>query len=169
MPYIYIYISISIYIYIYISSGMGVTKAPFANFLRRLAVCDPLLMIANTELDVMRPAYALVRCPSAAGSHYNDVIMITMVYQITSLTVVYSTVYSDADQGKHQSSASLAFVWGIHRDRWIPHTKGQLRGKCFHFMTSSWFQFFMISVLIHSRSLLISIFVRNFSFTANIM
>ena len=35
--------------------------------------------------------------------------------QITSLTVVYSTVYSDADQIKHGSSASLAFVWGIHR------------------------------------------------------
>ena len=35
--------------------------------------------------------------------------------QITSLTIVYSTVYSDADQRKHQSSASLAFVWGIHR------------------------------------------------------
>ena len=35
--------------------------------------------------------------------------------QITSLTVVYSTVYSDADQRKHQSSASLAFLWGIHR------------------------------------------------------
>ena len=34
--------------------------------------------------------------------------------QITSLTVVYSTVYSDADKRKHQSSASLAFVWGIH-------------------------------------------------------
>ena len=32
--------------------------------------------------------------------------------QITSLTVVYSTVYSDADQGKYQSSASLAFVSG---------------------------------------------------------
>ena len=27
----------------------------------------------------------------------------------------YSTVYSDADQGKHESSASLAFVWGNHR------------------------------------------------------
>ena len=39
---------------------------------------------------------------------------------------------------KHQSSASLAFVWGIHRDRCIPRTKGQLRGKCFHLMTSSW-------------------------------
>ena len=63
--------------------------------------------------------------------------MTTMASQITSLTVVYLTVYSDADQRKHQSSASLAFVWGIHRDRWIPRTKGQLRGKCFHLMTSS--------------------------------
>ena len=35
--------------------------------------------------------------------------------QITSLTSVYSTVYSDADQRKHQSSASLAFVRGFHR------------------------------------------------------
>ena len=69
--------------------------------------------------------------------HYSDVIMNTMASQITSLTVVYSTVYSDADQIKHQSSASLAFVRGIHRDRWIPHSKGQLRGKCFHLMTSS--------------------------------
>ena len=38
-----------------------------------------------------------------------------MASQITSLTFVYSTVYSGADQRKHQSSASLAFVWGIHR------------------------------------------------------
>ena len=48
-------------------------------------------------------------------SHYNDVIMGTMAFQITSLTIVYSTVYSGADQSKHQSSASLAFVWGSHR------------------------------------------------------
>ena len=38
-----------------------------------------------------------------------------MASQITSLTIVHSTVYSDADQRKHQSSASLAFVRGIHR------------------------------------------------------
>ena len=63
--------------------------------------------------------------------------MTTVASQINSLMVVYSTIYSDADQRKHQSSASLAFVWGIHRDRWIPRTKGQLRGKCFHLMTSS--------------------------------
>ena len=61
--------------------------------------------------------------------HYSDVIMSTIASLITSLAVVYSTVYSDADQRKHQSSASLAFVWGIHRDRWIPRTKGQLRGN----------------------------------------
>ena len=71
-------------------------------------------------------------------SHYDDVIMTTIASQITSLMSVYSTVYSGADQRRHQSSASLAFVWGIHRDRWILRTKGQLRGKCFHLMTSSW-------------------------------
>ena len=64
--------------------------------------------------------------------------MTTVASQITSLAVVYSTVYSGADERKHQSSASLAFVRGIHRDRWIPRTNGQLRGKCFHLMTSSW-------------------------------
>ena len=37
--------------------------------------------------------------------------------QITSLTIVYSTFYSEADQRKHQSSASLAFVRGI---QWGP-------------------------------------------------
>ena len=35
--------------------------------------------------------------------------------QITSLAIVYSSVYSGIDQRKHQSSASLAYVWGIHR------------------------------------------------------
>ena len=47
--------------------------------------------------------------------HYDDVIMGAMMSRITSLTIVYSTVYSGADQRKHQSSASLAFVWGIDR------------------------------------------------------
>ena len=41
--------------------------------------------------------------------------MAAIASQITSLTIVYSTVYSDADQRKHQSAASLAFVRGIHR------------------------------------------------------
>ena len=49
------------------------------------------------------------------SSHYDDVIMDAIASQITSLTIVYSNVYSGADQSKHQSSASLAFLWGIHR------------------------------------------------------
>ena len=47
--------------------------------------------------------------------HYSDVIMGMMASQITSLTIVYSTIHSGADQRKHQSSASLAFVRVIHR------------------------------------------------------
>ena len=47
--------------------------------------------------------------------HYNDVIMGAVASQITSLTSVYPTVYSGADQRKLQRSASLAFVRGIHR------------------------------------------------------
>ena len=47
--------------------------------------------------------------------HYDDVIMDAIASQITSLTIVYSTIYTDVDQRKHQSSASQAFVWGIHR------------------------------------------------------
>ena len=42
--------------------------------------------------------------------HYNVVIMGTMASQITSFTIVYLTIYSGADQRKHQSSTSLAFV-----------------------------------------------------------
>ena len=92
------------------------------------------------ELTMTIPKYQSNHCPLidvAVILHYNDAIMTTIASQLTSLTSVCSTVYSDADQRKYQSSASLAFVWGIHRDRWIPRTKGQLRGKCFHLMTSS--------------------------------
>ena len=47
--------------------------------------------------------------------HFGDVIISVMASQITSLTVVYSTVYSGTYRRKHQSSASLALVRGIHR------------------------------------------------------
>ena len=69
---------------------------------------------------------------------YNDVIMSTTASQITSLTIFYLSLYSGADQRKHQSSVSLAFVRGIHR--WpvnYPH-KWQERGEWFHLITSSW-------------------------------
>ena len=48
-------------------------------------------------------------------NHYSDVTMSAMASQIISLRIVYSAVYSGADQRKQRSFASLAFVWGIHR------------------------------------------------------
>ena len=65
--------------------------------------------------------------------HYNDVIMGTISSQITSLTIVYSITYSDADQRKHQSSASLAFVRGIHRGPVNSPNKWPVTRKMFPF------------------------------------
>ena len=65
--------------------------------------------------------------------HRNDVIMSTMASQITSLVIVSSAVYSGRGQRKQQSSASLAFVRGIHR--WpvnSPHN-GPVTQKMFPF------------------------------------
>ena len=62
--------------------------------------------------------------------HYSDVIMSAMASQITSLPIVYSIVYSGADQRIHQSSASLAFVRGIHRSPVnSPHKRPVTRKK----------------------------------------
>ena len=48
-------------------------------------------------------------------THYSDVIMSAMASQITGVSIACSTVCSGADQTKHQSSTSLAFVGEIHR------------------------------------------------------
>ena len=78
-------------------------------------------------------------------SHYNDVIMSAMASQITSLTIVYS----GADQRKHQSSVSLAFVRGNHR--WPMHSphKGPVMLKMVPFddviMSLQYIIFFPIS------------------------
>ena len=65
--------------------------------------------------------------------HYDDVIMGAMASEIISLTIVYSTVYSGADQRKHQSSASLALVRGIHRGPMNSPHKWPVTRKMFPF------------------------------------
>ena len=65
--------------------------------------------------------------------HFSDVIMSALASQITGVSIIYSTVYSGADQIKHQNSASLAFVGGIHQ--WpvnSPH-KGRVTQKMLPF------------------------------------
>ena len=57
--------------------------------------------------------------------YYSDIMMGATASQITSLTIVYLTVYSGADQRKYQSSASLA-LWGeFTGDQWISRAKDQ--------------------------------------------
>ena len=63
----------------------------------------------------LRDLDAIFKMQFQSCLHYCDVTMTMMASQITSLTVVYLIVYSDADQRKHQSVALLAFVRGIHR------------------------------------------------------
>ena len=107
-------------------------------FLRYSSVKRPVIMSFDIFIFVnaskLFGSEALIRL---LQYHYNDVIMSAMASQITSLTIVYSTVYSGADQRKHQTSASLALVRGFHR--WplnSPHN-GPVTRKCFHLMTLS--------------------------------
>ena len=69
--------------------------------------------------------------------HYCDVKMSAMVYQITSLTIVCSTVYSVQIKENIKAPRHWPLCGKFTGDRWIPRTNGQLRGKCFHLMTSS--------------------------------
>ena len=81
-------------------------------------VDGPALPIYRASARTVMTTFSPIYIPAHEGlfsSHYSGVIMSAMASQITSLTIVYSTVYSGADQREHQSSASLAFVRGIHR------------------------------------------------------
>ena len=72
------------------------------------------------------------------NKHYIGVIMGAIASQIASLTIVYSIVYSSADQRKLQSSAPLTFVRVIHRRPVNSPHKWPVTRKNFHLMTSSW-------------------------------
>ena len=75
------------------------------------------MYVLNVKRNIFDQGIRLHALPqfTVTQLHYNDVIMGAIAFQITSPTIVYSTVYSDADERKHQSSASLALVWGIQR------------------------------------------------------
>ena len=71
----------------------------------------------------IRVDYSTILSEFLHGSHYNDIIMSAMAFQIIGDTIVCSTVCSGADQRTLQSSASPAFARGIHR--WPVYTNGQ--------------------------------------------
>ena len=81
-------------------SAVLITKYQHA-VLESYAVADEYSATVQQKSDWLQMCY---------DTYCNDVIMRAMASQITSLTIVYSNVYSDADQRKHQSSASLFFT-----------------------------------------------------------
>ena len=96
--------------------GAGCQKCRFVNTQKPNAV-------------IIVPAQCWLKNRTWFLQHYCNVIMSAMASQITGVLIVCSTVCLGADQRKHQSSASLAFVRGIHR--WpvdFPH-KGPVTRK----------------------------------------
>ena len=78
------------------------------------------------------PGNDVVKC------HYRYVIMGAMAYQITSLMIVYLTVYSGADKKNIKAPRHWHLCGEFTGHRWIPRTNGHYRGKCFHLVTSSY-------------------------------
>ena len=64
--------------------------------------------------------------------------MTTMASQITSVTVVYQSFIQTQIKENIKAPRHWPLCGEFTGDRWIPRTNGQLRGKCFHLMTSSW-------------------------------
>ena len=106
-------------------------------------------ILAHDKYD-MRPIYAVNACAKfvlmtrkwnttkwnfnhAGNVHYSDVIMSAMASQIIGVLIVCLNVCSVADQRKHQSSMSLAFVRGIHRWQVNSPHKGPVTRKMFPF------------------------------------
>ena len=87
--------------------------------------------------------------------HYNDAIMDAIASQITSLTIVYSTVYSGADQRKNGSSAENVSIWWRHHDM-IPEQNGRQLADGIS-QSVLWMKSFVFSFL--------EIFISNVQFT----
>ena len=86
---------------------------------------EQLLTIRNLKENTSDISVSTAPADGLALLHYSDVIMGMMASPITRLAIVYSNIYSGADQRKYQSSASLAFVLGIHQWPVNSRTKDQ--------------------------------------------
>ena len=103
----------------------------FLNFRRS---CWPPIIVRPTILVLSHVVKSLqIIWRLATPRHHNDVIMSVTASQITSVSIVCSTVGSGTDQRKYKSSASLAFAQGIHR--WPVNSlhKGPVTQKMFTF------------------------------------
>ena len=94
--------------------GINTIKCPYSTVALSINTIRWYYSTISWSINTLKCHYSTVVL-SCTSWHYSDVIMGAMASQITSLMIVYSTVYSGADQRKHQNSTSLAFVRRIHR------------------------------------------------------
>ena len=120
-------------LYFYVSMFCTGTchKQPLGEVLHSVEICFVTSLLNYITVRGYQPIIA--RVTSWRRYHYSDVILSARAYHITSLTIVYSTVYSGADQRKHQSSASLVFFRRIHRWPVNSPQKGPVTQKMFPF------------------------------------
>ena len=98
-------------------------------------------MVLRPELGQYYGCWCPGSSPRVTCSHnidtiskpYSDIIISVVMSQITGISIVCTTICSDSDQRKHQSSASLAFVRGIHRSAVNSPHKGPVAWKMFPF------------------------------------
>ena len=119
--------------YIYYGNYKGGTYITYTMTIAKVILWTNKSYITYLALYAVFRTLRLFSCKGITLYHYNDVIMGEIASPITSLTIVYSTVYSDADQRKHQSSESLASVRGIHRGPVNSPHKGPVTRKMFPF------------------------------------
>ena len=78
----------------------------------------------SSECENKGLPWSIYLLPSNFLLHYDDVIMSAMTSQITSLTIVYSTVYSGPDEKNMKSPHHWPLCGEFAGDRWIPRAKG---------------------------------------------
>ena len=84
----------------------------------------PIVVLNPEHLEIAKSITSwLLTLPGLSALHYNDAY--AMASQITSVSIVWSTVGSGAEQRKHQSFTSVAFEGELNGDRWMSRTKGQ--------------------------------------------
>ena len=118
---------------------LSAPSTPFSPWWSNLKDC-PSRTLVQYKPEIMY--MCTVRFLWWAPSHYSDVLMSAMASQNIGVTIVYSTICSCADQRKHQSSASLAFVRGIHqRPMNFPHKRASNAEN-----VSIWWRHHMVSM-----------------------
>ena len=109
----------------YSPETVGYAKGKVLDISNHMRQCDRIVILVKLTCSYVSSTAAHIYV------HYSDALMNAMASQVTGVSIVCSAVYSGSDQREHQSSASLAFVMGIHRWQVDSHHKGSVTRKMF--------------------------------------